>query len=529
MIQCQKFKASLPKNAILTPQNTQTHIDVDEQTPYILMHTVYLLCQIMLHREYVPFIPLRCKKPEGPLDPPLFPANKYDVPPDFWENSARQCFQSARDIVDLVRTCQTWNKLVETPIMGFAIYTVAFVGVYCINFPWMDSDGFMCTKSVTGPDGKSVPLAGNDINGFEAARKALEIIGQMAPRLHMANGWFKTINRMHRYLRRMKKDFFKNVQANESTPESGSSPESSRQLSLREGGSGGGLDEYKLLERTLKEFGNLDDQDVEMTDVHHGNKPLDAVYDDNSNSGVTVKSEEGDRPTQPGQPKPDGPWNAINTMLGAGRQTPTSAPASTGGAWRSYDSLPVPPPTHSNAPHSAPPVGYGQTPVSNFRPMYQQPDASIPPAGGLPSLTSPNSRTATVSSQLSPSYSQQHHVYNAWTPQNAAYSMQPPPASGYGLPPQPHSTTPLNPVTAYPTPGSQQAAPMGPPQPISDTQQLYDPIAKEAWLTAVNIGGDDVAAFVDGDEVGQWAEMAATRGFGQGWLSTVWSGGHYAQ
>jgi hypothetical protein len=93
----------------------------------------------MLHREYVPFIPLRCKKPEGPLDPPLFPPAKYDVPPGYWEDSARQCFKAARDLVDLARTCQEWNVLVQTPIVGFAIYTVAFVGVYCINFPWMGS------------------------------------------------------------------------------------------------------------------------------------------------------------------------------------------------------------------------------------------------------------------------------------------------------------------------------------------------------------------------------------------------------
>jgi hypothetical protein len=520
---CQEFKASLPRNYTLTPQNIQSHITIHESTPYTLVHTVYLLCQIMLHREYVPFIPLRCKKPEGPLDPPLFPTTKYDVPTGYWEDSAQQCFKAARDLVDLVRTCQEWNVLVESPIVGFAIYTVAFVGVYCINFPWMDPRGYMCTQIVENPG--AYPA---ESKGFEAARKALEIIGQMRPRLHMAAGWFKTINRMHRYLRRMKKDFAKNTQANESASESGSSPTSSRQLSLREGGVGGGLDEYKLLERTLKEFGNLDDQDIEMADVNFSNKPLDTVYDDNSNSGTTVKSEEGDRPTQHDQSKADGPWNAINAAPGAGRQTPTSAPTTNGG-WRSYEPLPAPGPLGPQT-QSAPPVAYNQPQVNNFRPVYQHHDAAGPPGVGMSSLTSPSpgTRTASLSSQASPAYNHHnhHHAYNTWNAHTQGYAMQPPPP-GYAVAPNSQPQPMMNAMHAYPTPGS-QVQPMGPPQHMAETQQIYDPMAKEAWLNSVNtgLGGDDVAAFVDGGEMEDWASMAASRGFGQGWLSTVWGGGN---
>lgn len=525
---CLDFKASLPKNDTLTPQNTQSHITVKDSTPYTLVHTVYLLCQIMLHREYVPFIPLRCAKPEGPLDPPLFPPSKYDVPPLFWEKSAQQCFRSARDLMDLVRTCQEWNVLVETPIVGFAIYTVAFVGVYCINFPWMDPDGFMCTRPASAHDGHPVTNAVGESRGFEAARKALEIIGQMRPRLHMADGWFKTINKMHRYLRRMKKDFAKNVQAHESSPESASSPESSR-LSLREGGSGGGLDEYKLLERTLKEFGNLDDQDVEMADLHHSNKPLDAVYDDNSNSGATVKSEEGDRLTQPEHPKQEGPWNAINSIAGAGRQTPTSAPVCTG-PWRSYEPIIVPSAAHQQ-PQSAPPAAHPHSQVTSFRPMHQHHDTSVPPAGSgpMPTFASPTPRTASTSSQPSPSYIHQHHSYNNWTPQNVGYGMQPPASAPAGSQ-HTYAPTSLNPMHSYPTPGWQQAHPMAPPQQLSDAQQIYDPMAKEAWLSTINtaLGGDDVAAFVDGGEIEDWALMGSNRVSGQGWLSAVWGEGNGA-
>lgn len=57
--------------------------------------------------------------------------------------------------------------------------------------------------------------------------------------------------------------------------------------------------------------------------------------------------------------------------------------------------------------------------------------------------------------------------------------------------------------------------------------QAYNPMAKEQWLDSIDtrLGGDDVAAFVDGGELAEWATISANQGFGGGWLSTVWHGG----
>ncbi|KXT03223.1 hypothetical protein AC578_4800 [Pseudocercospora eumusae] len=548
--QCQEFKAALPRQHSLTPQNTQAHISLKTSTPYTLVHTVYLLCQIMLHREYVPFIPIRCSKPEGPMDPPTFPADKYNIPPGFWEESARECFRSAREIMDLVRTCQEWSALVETPIVGFAVYTVAFVGVYCINFPWMDPEGYMCTRPEPNsrPDITAKP---GESKGFEAARKALEMIGLMRTKLRMADGWFKTINRMHKYFRKIKNDYKKNVQAIESSSE-GDSPISTRHLSLREGGLGGGLDEYKLLERTLIDFGNLEDQDVEMTDANRTdpNKPLDAVYDDSS-AGTTVKSEEhGDRPpaatSEPQQKADGGAWSAINAGPGApapgSRHPSISTPTS--GQFRSYDSYPnqqQPQPSQAATPSSqAPPQpGTYQHQIGGFRPSYS--DRPSPSAGPPPSLTSPASQSATgtTPSQAHPSPPYDRHAppYGAWsapTP-NGTYGMPPPPPNPYANGPVQHQYPPSNHVTpthsGYPTPGhAHPPHPHGLPAPpqVQQPQQVWDPMAKEAWLNSIDtrLGGDDVAAFVDGGELAEWATMAASQGFGGGWLSAVWQGGH---
>ena len=478
----------------------------------------------MLHREYVPFIPIRCSKPEGPLDPPTFPVDKYHVPDGFWEDSAHECFKAAREIMDLVTSCQEWNVLVETPIVGFAIYNVAFNGVYCINFPWMDADGYMCTTR--RPDD---PKSGES-KGFETARKALEMIGQMRPKLHMADGWFKTTNHMHKYFRRMKSDYRKNVAAMESGAlESDGSPLSTRNLSLREGGTGGGLDEFKLLERTLKEFGNLEDQDVDMEDAGQvqNSQPLAAVYDD-SNSGSTVKSEEaGDRaraPSEPGRSE-GGPWNAINAVPGASRHGSMSTPTS--GRFRSYDSYPAPsqqqPPQQSRPPHPQQPSTYAHQ-INSFRPAYSH-EASAPPHAP-PSLTSPGSHTATTPSQHSPPFDrQQHPPYTVWTPQNAAYPMQPPQqpySNNNGIPHPQQQPTPNQTSPAYPSPAHQPQQ----QQMQAQQSQPWNTTEKEAWLNSIDtrLGGDDLSAFVDGGEVADYATMAASRGYGGGWLGQVWGG-----
>src|SRR5436305_12073794 len=98
-----KFRHTLPRNLLFSQPNLSAHISIGSSTSYIAMHTVYFLCLIMLHREYVPFAPLRCKKPVGPLDEPTFPADRYNIPEGFWEESARELFKAARDMMDLLR------------------------------------------------------------------------------------------------------------------------------------------------------------------------------------------------------------------------------------------------------------------------------------------------------------------------------------------------------------------------------------------------------------------------------------------
>ena len=122
------FMDLLPRDLTLAPANMNAHIVSKTSTPYFMMHAVLLLSKMMLRREYIPFIPLRCSKPEGPLDPPFFHPDQYRVPPGFWEFSAAELFKSARTLVDLAHTCHEWKVLPQTPMVGFAIYVAANTG-----------------------------------------------------------------------------------------------------------------------------------------------------------------------------------------------------------------------------------------------------------------------------------------------------------------------------------------------------------------------------------------------------------------
>lgn len=560
---CTNFKASLPRQHVLTTRNTQAHIDQKTSTPYTLVHTLLSLCLIMLHREYVPFIPIRCPKPQGPLDPPMFPRDRYDVPPGFWDESARECFKAAREIMDLVQTCQQWNALVETPIVGFAIYTVAFTGVYCKHFPDMDPDGYMCApRSSMSPDALV-----EETGGTKAAEKALETVGQMRPRLHMAHGWFKTIVCMHKYFKRMKSDFKKNVNSNTNMSGSEDSPASGRHLSVREGGVGGGLDEFTRLERILKEFGNLEDQDqdVEMKEISQrpGSGRDDAVFDD-SPDNTTVKSEEAEN-NRSGPPEAsrqqEGMWKAINAMPGATASRHPSVSGPSNGQFRSYESYPQQAP--QQAPQAAQPT-YNQH-LSNFRPAYAS-ETPVPPGGAPPSLTSPASHSASTASQPSPPFDRGNPMYAGWTPHNAAYTPQHPQAQAYSNAPTPQhhhqqpppppqqlhqqqpyqayntystSTTPQHPIQQQPPSMQQHLPPQQqrlsdqqqpvPPPPLPQQTQIvtWTPVDEEAFLRNIDtrLGGDDVACFVDGSEVSEWASKSLYRGgYGGEWLGNIWEG-----
>ncbi|KAL9079229.1 MAG: hypothetical protein Q9157_001847 [Trypethelium eluteriae] len=404
--------------------------------------------------------------------------------------------------MDLVRVCQEWNAMVETPIVGFTIYTVAFFGVYCGNFPWMDPDGFMCKRNATA----SSP---EDSSGAEVARKSLEVLSLMRSRLRMADGWFKTIERLHLYFGRMKKDWKKNTKALESSSEGGTavSPEAYRHLSLREGGPGGGLEEYKLLEKTLKEFGTLEDDDLEMTDSGMApNEPdpsdagavIEAVGPQSKPKAMSIVTQQAPDDINAQQEH----WNAINNVAG----TPATAQVRLATANM--------PDVHQTPSLYAPTVANPyQTNPHEFRSGYvgQHHASAVPTPPSVSPASQPTVQTSSIPSPYSgSSYSQ----------------AQNPPPKQYSQQNYPSMQTYFNPATQTDQTHSESSFRQSNPQSWSQ-QNLVDPRSATAWTRDLHpsFSGDDLAAFAAGGEMQTWAGLTAEVDGVGGWLSAVWGDG----
>jgi hypothetical protein len=277
------FHSALPSNLTFTEANLSAHIEKRNATTYASMHTLYSLCLIMLHREYIPFIPLRCERPQGPLDEPTFPESQYPSPEGFWEESAQAIFKAARDIVDIVRTCQDNNALPESPQIGFAVWQAAFVCVYAVHFDHMDTGEYLHQGS---------GQINEDYRTKGYAGLTVKILGEMVPRLKMVKGYLKTIGKMH--------DYFSNVKI-----------EFGRRFDRKPRWVGGGLDQYKLLEKELKEFGSLQDTDKNVPS--EGSDTVDQVRSRASTNDIGQGSVNGE-PMQgvEAAPTPRQAWAAIN-------------------------------------------------------------------------------------------------------------------------------------------------------------------------------------------------------------------------
>jgi len=336
----------------------------------------------------------------------------------------------------------------------------------------MDPHGFMCKRQ---PDPAQVGYTTVDSSGAEAARKALELVGQLRKRLQMADGWFKTIKRVHLYFVRLKKDFQRNTRMLEASSESGSSSESYRYLSLREGGAGGGLEEYKLLEKILKEFGSLEDEDHDMLDGDSDGVRLGHGLDETSETGsAAIKSE--NMELAEGTPESASVrqerWNAINTVAAAAGRAEggVGTPSMANGQVPNHYSHHLGSPTHAT---SAPTH-------SEFRAPYGSPQTSNqmnPPAQSYPPNPAESAQRASLNL-----HTQLGHPGAANTPQQSHAEL----ASTHG--------------------------------------PKWSPATKDAWLNNLEtpFGGDDLAAFTQGGNWEDWVMQSKERN--GGWLSAVWGG-----
>lgn len=122
----QLLKAGLPEQLQLTPENTQDRI-YNGSDKYVLIHAMYMMCTVWLYREYMAMMPWKLTFPQGPLDEPLI--TEKPPHPNYWIDQAKACFGACKDFADLlhsVHSSSSNNRLVETPTVAFATFTVAW-------------------------------------------------------------------------------------------------------------------------------------------------------------------------------------------------------------------------------------------------------------------------------------------------------------------------------------------------------------------------------------------------------------------
>ncbi|KAL2866444.1 putative C6 transcription factor [Aspergillus lucknowensis] len=474
-----EFRDGLSRNLQYSPRNTDTHIMYKNTLPpYTVMHVVYFLSVIILHRAYVPFLPVRCAEPIGPLDEPV---DKTGMPEGFWRDSARELFSAARHLMDLVVTCQERGVLVENPLVGFAIYNAAFVGIYATHFPQMDLDGALAQAFRGDPHSQNQAQS----------RKVLEILREMRPRLKMAAGWFRTLNRLHSYFSKVRRDFRRNSRKDMLPPDAIDPHSANGIRPVREGGPGGGLEEFKLLEKLFLEFGSIEDQLPDGPSNEEDGERATNVSDAGSNH---VRSDPGDV----NEPPVDGAGGRRESWV------PVNSPGLPlpGPDGERRPSLPLPPsrPLQSHSPYSLPSMQHhsdGQL-YNNASPTLP----SLPPAsayGGLPVTSASN-----PAPRLQP--------IGSWAPSR---SPVPPPPYTQSLPPI-SAAAPAH-LQMLPLPGSVGHPGASPPVTV-DSMDMFNSL----WATS--LGGDDVLAFLDGTEYAQApGTMPSEVGIPAGWLNTVWT------
>ncbi|KAJ9219217.1 putative C6 transcription factor [Paecilomyces variotii] len=498
-----EFQDVLPRNIQYSPRNTDTHIMYKHTlAPYTVMHVVYFLSVIVLHRAYMPFLPIRCGEPLGPLDEPTLPVDKYHPPDGFWRESARELFKAARQMMDLVVTCQERGVLVETPLVGFAIYNAAFIGVYAAHFSHMDQEGYMCSKSAAS-DTVAVGSPGQ-----LQARRGLEILREMRPRLKMAAGWFRTINRLHTYFSRVKKDFRRNSRKSDlMTGHETAEAHTNGVRPIREGGTGGGLDEFKLLEKLFLDFGILEDQ-LPENDQDGGLPLLPAAGE----RGVTasdagsnaVKSEAGDG----SESQLDGAGGRRESWIPINNNSPVHGMPDGERQFERRPSLPMPPGRQlpAQSPYSLPSLQHHpHGPIA----------ATTSPS--LPSLTSPNAYASPPTNQPQSQYlppTNRLQPLNSWV----TARQQPPPPPPYSQSLPPISAAAQHGYNMLPPPGTTTTASYAVTLPVAP----YEGSDPSVWSTS--FGGDDVIAFVDGCSHELWPSTSNLEvGSPTGWLSALWT------
>ena len=194
------FYQSLPGMFKWSATNYDSHENHGAASTFVSLHMLGAACRIVLHREYLPFIPLRCTRPSGPLDEadPSAARESYG----FWDDSAAEVFHAASVITSLVDICR--DKLPISSIVLFAVWVASFMGVYASSFPHMDSNAYMIPhykESSEKPGRDSEPAKAEP-----ARRILLEALARMSLHLKIAGRFLDVLKELECYYAELRQE-----------------------------------------------------------------------------------------------------------------------------------------------------------------------------------------------------------------------------------------------------------------------------------------------------------------------------------
>lgn len=213
------------------------------------MHFARLLCQLLLHWEFIPFLPVNFSGPQGPLNFVDSETQAPSAPPGFWTSSARECFTAAQTILRLSSTCKEADALPMTPFIAYAVYTSIFVDSYGRSFPWMCSHALNPLHDATSDEGpKSTQVTADVVLAEKVVSSGLKELQEF---VRLVDKWVDTLTSTSEYFEGFKADF----QMAKAKGRYIVDFERQTDICLRFGGAGTGLSEYLLFEKALRDFG----------------------------------------------------------------------------------------------------------------------------------------------------------------------------------------------------------------------------------------------------------------------------------
>ena len=230
------------------------HAGGSSTTHYLNMQFASLLCQVFLHWEFLPFLPLKSTQAEGLECSKYLYCQNTEAPSGFWRSSARKCFSAARTILNLAEDAREAGCLNMNTFTLYSIFVAKFMEVYIKAFPWMDPD-YVARNDLArlerNDERRLVCLPHRPYLSYcdevEGANDVVQIAGH----------WADTLDSIKNYFETFKRDFTMSLTLECSNVCDSQHYGSRMNKSLRNGGDGEGCEEYEIFRHRLYDFGKL--------------------------------------------------------------------------------------------------------------------------------------------------------------------------------------------------------------------------------------------------------------------------------